>query len=155
MVHIRAGLVVVGLILLAYGGWLLLHTQRPAQLAQATTWALAAVVLHDALIAPLALTLGWIGGRALPRTVARAATVAFVLAGTLTIVAIPVLDGYAAGGANHTLLDRDYVGGWILVIALILLTTAVGAAASGLVHRFDRSHRSRGRMAHGPRPRRR
>lgn len=144
MSRMRAALIALGLLPVAYGGWLLLDTQRSAQLGEATTWAIVGVVLHDAVIAPLALVLGWLGDRRLPTRVARASTMALVLAGTATIVAIPVLDGYAAGGANHTLLDRHYVGGWLLVVGLVLVATAVDAAISGLVHRSERSAGSEG-----------
>jgi hypothetical protein len=125
----RSALVALGVLAAAYGGWLLVSRQHGAQVRQVVEWAAAGVILHDAGLAPLALALGWLGDRLLPRRIARIAALAMLLVGPLTIVAIPVLDG-AAAGANPTLLDRDYATGWLLAAGVLVLGLAGGATIS-------------------------
>jgi len=144
----QAAFIAVGVLPLGYGIWLFVHTQGGVQLREVATWAVAGVVLHDAVIAPLAAGLGWLGDRLLPRTVASGAAVAFILVGTVSVVAVPVLEGHAAGGRNHTLLDRDYVAGWLLVAGVVLVATAAGVLGG----RALSAARSRRRTSDGPGP---
>lgn len=143
---LRGALVLLGLLGVGYGGWLLEAHQSGAQLFQVAQWAVIGVVLHDAVLAPLALGLGWLGQRTLAPAVAAPATVALVLVGTLSVVAVPVLDGYAAHRGNHTLLDRDYTAGWLLTAGVVLVALAVGGTLSALLNR------SRRRTPDGPGP---
>ena len=135
---VRTILVALGVLALGYGGWLLASRQTGAQLRQVAEWAVAGVLLHDVLLAPVAVGLGWLGQRTLPRAVAAPASVALVLMGTLSVVAVPVLDGYAAGTRNHTLLDRDYPAGWLLSVGLVLLAIAIGGTLAALLGRHRR-----------------
>lgn len=137
----RVVLVVLGLLPLGYGAWLLVRTQGSGQLREVATWAVAGVLLHDAAIAPLAAGLGWLGDRFLPRAASSAAAVAFILIGTVSVVAVPVLDGHAAGGRNHTLLDRDYAGGWLLVVGAVLVATAAGVGGGRVLSVIARTRR--------------
>jgi hypothetical protein len=147
---IRGGLVALGMLAATYGVWLLLSRQHWPQVRQVTEWAVAGVLLHDAVLAPAAVGLGWLGDRLLPRRAAQAATLALLLIGTLTIVAIPVLDG-AAAGPNPTLLDRDYTTGWLLAVGVLVLGVAGGATISVI----SSIARSRRRTSDGPGPGRR
>jgi MFS family permease len=113
----RSALVALGVLAAAYGGWLLVSRQHGAQVRQVVEWAAAGVILHDAGLAPLALALGWLGDRLLPRRIARVAALAMLLVGTLTIVAIPVLDG-------------AYATGWLLAAGVPVLGLAGGATIS-------------------------
>jgi hypothetical protein len=123
----RVLLVVAGVLLAAYGGWLMLSRQTFAQVEEVAVWAVAGVVLHDAVVAPLALAVGWLAARLLPRTVASAAALILVVAGTLSIVAVPVLVEGAAPQGNATLLDRNYFLGWTTLVVVIIVTGLGGA----------------------------
>lgn len=120
-------LVVTGILLAAYGGWLLLSRQTFAQVQEVAVWAIAGVVLHDVVVAPLAIAAGWLAARLLPRTVAPAAALVLVVVGTLSIVAVPVLVHGAAPQGNPTLLDRDYFLGWTTLVLVIVVTGLGGA----------------------------
>lgn len=147
----RGVLVAVGVLATAYGAWLLVSRQHGSQVRQVVEWAVAGVILHDVVLAPVALGLGWLGDRLLPRRIARTAALALLLVGTLTIVAIPVLDG-AAAGPNPTLLDRDYATGWLLAVGVLVLGLAGGATISLI---SSTAARSRRRTPDGPGPGRR
>ncbi|MBC7275406.1 hypothetical protein [Nocardioides sp.] len=127
----RGGLILLGTVGMAYGAWLLLSTQDLGQVVEVMIWLAAAVVIHDGILAPAVLALGWLGGRLLPRAVARGAVTVLVLLGPVTLVAIPVLGRFGAKPDNPTLLDRDYVQG-LLVFAVLCMCAGVAVALGEL-----------------------
>ena len=50
-----------------------------------------------------------------------------VVLGTVTVTAIPVLGDFGARPDNLTLLPRNYVLGWFVFAALVLVVTVVAA----------------------------
>ena len=62
--------------------------------------------------------------------------------GSVTLLAVPVLGRFGARADNPTLLDRDYIAGWLVLAGLV----AVGVAAGTLV-RSRRVGRGGDRMA--------
>ena len=63
--------------------------------------------------------------RLLPSPVRAPAAVALVVVGTLTVVAVPVLGRFGAREDNATLLDRPYLGSWLVLLAVAALAVAV------------------------------
>jgi hypothetical protein len=57
----------------------------------------------------------------LPRAARAPAVVGFVVLGTLTLLAVPVLGRFGARADNPTLLDRSYWAGWLVLAALTLV----------------------------------
>ncbi|GAB3854174.1 hypothetical protein GCM10028801_07850 [Nocardioides maradonensis] len=131
---LRSSLVAAGTLLMAYAAWLLVRDQTVPQLIQVGEWAVAAVVLHDAVLAPLTLAVGWLVQRRLPAGPARAVAVALTLVGTVAVAAFAVLTRSHRGGSNGTLLDRDYPIG-LLAVTLVIIGAAVVAAALGRLRR--------------------
>ncbi|TQK68636.1 hypothetical protein [Nocardioides sp. SLBN-35] len=130
----RRLLVAVGVAAIGYGGWLVLTTVPPHRWFAVVLWLVAGVVVHDAVIAPVSLAAGWAldrwGVASAGRRAARDAIgTGLLLVGSLTLVAVPVLGGWGRRPDNPTLLDRDYVGGWLGVVALVV----VGLGARSLV----------------------
>ncbi|MEI7055190.1 hypothetical protein WBG06_05175 [Nocardioides sp. CCNWLW239] len=128
---IRGGLILVGTVGMAYGAWLLVSRQDLGQIVEVVVWLAAAVVIHDGILAPAVLALGWFGGRLLPRAVARGAVTVLVLLGPAILVAIPVLGRFGAKPDNPTLLDRDYAEG-LLVVAILCVCAGVAVALGEL-----------------------
>ncbi|MET8645008.1 hypothetical protein [Streptomyces sp. NPDC004675] len=110
-----------GLVLSGVGVHLLLDVR---DLAGVLVWLAGAVVLHDALIAPLVLLIGWVLVRGGVRGPARGA---LLVAGALTAVALPVLLR-PGKPANSSVLPLDYLCNWLLalvgVAAVAVLVTA-------------------------------
>lgn len=124
MRRLRLVLAGLGTVVAAYGLWLLLDRQSDEQVRQVVEWAIAGVILHDAVLAPACLLGGWLWLRVLPRTAASWA-VAVVVVGTATVAALPALWLAGLPHANHTLLDRDYVVGWFQLAGAGALAAAV------------------------------
>ncbi|MCX6401622.1 MAG: hypothetical protein NTX33_17050 [Propionibacteriales bacterium] len=152
----RALLVVAGGAVLGYGMWLLADFSELGQVGSVAVWSGVAIVLHDAVLAPAVLALGWLA-RVLLRTpdggvrrrLHTAAVVVVVVLGPVTLLAIPVLGRFAADPDKSTLLNRDYSTGWLLLAGAVVVS-ALLLALTGLVS--EASGRGPGRSARVPRP---
>jgi len=147
----RAVLTTLGAALAGYGAWLLLSRESSAQVREALTWLAASVILHDAVLSPVVIALGWFGGRLLPRWAAVGGA-ALVVLGPVTLIAIPVLGRFGADPTNPTLLGRDYWSGWLVIAVVTVIAACVGARWREL--RSPRGRQQEGRV-HGARARRR
>ena len=124
---------VVGALGVACGLWGLWHMRdftRP-QLTSAGWWLAAGVVLHDAVIAPLVVVVGFLAARWLPRHFRAVTAIGFLIWGTLTIVFVPVLSGQGGKPDNDTILGRPYWLSWFAMTAVIAaLAWCVGGRRS-------------------------
>ena len=127
MTGTRLGLGVLGVLGGLYGAWLVLS--RGHDLLDLVVWLAAGVVLHDGALALTVLLLGAVGLRILPQAAKAPAVVGFVVLGSVTLLAVPVLGRFGARADNPTLLDRGYWTGWVVLAAL----TVVGVLIASLV----------------------
>jgi hypothetical protein len=130
---VRGGLGALGVLLAVYGGWLLVT--RGHDLDNVVVWLVAGVVLHDGVLAVATIVLGAIAVRLVPAPARAPLAVGFVVLGSVTLLAVPVLGRFGERADNPTLLDRDYTAGWLVLVAI----TAVAVVAASLV----RSRRTR------------
>ncbi|MBX7551245.1 hypothetical protein ABT288_15380 [Streptomyces sp. NPDC001093] len=108
-----------GLALMGVGASLLLDRQQ--ELMGVLEWLGGAVVLHDALVAPVVLLLGLVLVRGGVRGPVRGA---LLVAGALTAVALPVLLR-PGPRANSTVLPLDYPRNWLLTLVAVATFTAL------------------------------
>ena len=123
--RLRFLLGVLGVLVGAYGAYLLLSRQDADQLVNAAIWLASGVVLHDFVLAPLVLGLVFVGTRIAPAATRAPAAAALVVLGAVTLLAVPVLGRFGARPDNATLLDRDYAAGWFAFAGVVLLATLV------------------------------
>ncbi|MEZ0049336.1 hypothetical protein ABIA30_000326 [Mycobacterium sp. MAA66] len=110
---IRAGLAAIGLCLAVYGATLL-SANPQVILIRILTWALAAVLIHDAVFAPLCVAVGFAGRKLLPERWQAPVAVAALCSVVLLTLAVPVFDKPGRHPDNSTVLDRNYHAGlWI------------------------------------------
>ncbi|MFD9632267.1 hypothetical protein [Streptomyces violascens] len=122
-----------GLALMAFGA-LLLWDQTTHW--DVLIWLAGAVVLHDGVIAPLVLGVGFLVGGLKYRGLVRGALLA---AGCLTLVALPVLLR-PLPTANSSVLPLDYVRGLLIsltAVAVLAVLRGAGRWAWGRVGRAD------------------
>lgn len=115
----------LGVALGAYGAWLALTRQDAGQLVEIAVWLAAGVVLHDVVVAGVVLAGVAVGRRVLPQAWQAPATLALVVWGGVTLMAVPVLGRFGARPDNPTLLDRPYLGAWAALSALAVVAVAV------------------------------
>jgi len=107
----------VGLAGGVYGGWLLLTRQDTAQILDAGVWLVSGVLLHDVVLTVVIL-IGTLAVAFLPRVARPPAVIALVVAGSLTLVAFPVLGRFGEREDNPTHLDRPYLASWLVLVAV-------------------------------------
>ncbi|MFL6173165.1 MAG: hypothetical protein ACJ716_09785 [Marmoricola sp.] len=117
---VRVLLGAVGVGVAAYGVSLLLDLGL-GNLRATVEWVIGGVVLHDGVLAPLTIAIGYVvvrlgRGKPVPGPV----VVAGLVLGTVTVAAIPVLGRFGARSDNPTLLDRHYVLGWAVLAAVVV-----------------------------------
>jgi hypothetical protein len=117
----------LGVAVAVRGVWMLLANQRFDQLFSAALWLGGGVLAHDAIIAPVALGLGWVLIRALPAWARGAAAAGGIVLGSLTLVAVPVLGAWGRRPDNASLLPRDYLLGWLAVFVVIIICSTAAA----------------------------
>ena len=123
----RVAIGALGVLAAVYGGWLVLS--RGHDLPNLVLWLAAGVVLHDGVLALVVLAVGTVTVRMLPRPAKAPAVVGFVVLGSVTLLAVPVLGRFGARSDNPTLLDRDYTVGGLVLAGLVL----VGVVTASLV----------------------
>jgi hypothetical protein len=96
-------------------------------LREAGIWLVGGVAVHDGVLAPATIAVCFVAARLGRGTTPAPLVVGAVVLGTVTVVAVPVLLRLGARADNPTLLDRNYVLGWL---ALATLTVVVSAAAT-------------------------
>ena len=105
-----------GVALILLGAWLLAFDTAPGTAPWVAVWLAGAVVVHDLLLAPLVQLAGRLLGRPPGLGLWRGA---FLVAGTLTLVALPPL--LRPGQDNPSLLPLDYGRNWSLLLVFTAL----------------------------------
>ena len=121
----RVAIGAVGVLAGAYGLFTLLQ-RGLGNLWATAVWLAGGIVLHDFVLAPLTLALAAVVVALVPRSVRGIVTAALVVLGTVTLSAVPVLGRFGARPDNPTLLDRNYLVGWLLLVAVVCV--CAGAA---------------------------
>ena len=125
-----------GLAAVGYGAHGLLTAGDRVPLGSWLTWFLGGVLVHDLVVAPLWIGLGWLAARLLPRAARPAVAVGAVVSGVLVLVALPFVLGFGADPANPSFLPRPYGRDLLLLVGAVGL--AAGAWAAVAVHRARR-----------------
>ncbi|MFJ3305278.1 hypothetical protein ACIPSA_19565 [Streptomyces sp. NPDC086549] len=127
---LRTTVGVAGVALMGVGASLLSDVR---DLPDVLVWLGGAIVLHDAVIAPMVLLVGLLLVRGGVRGPVRAA---LVVVGALTTVALPVLLR-PGKTANSSVLPLDYPSNWLIALVAVATVTALVLAVRG----FGRSRR--------------
>lgn len=139
----RWSLGAVGLLSMAVGARMLVDRPAPAGVA---SWLAGAVLLHDLVLLPLVLAAGLLLRRLDGHAVRGVVRGGLVVAGCVTLVALPPLLR-PGEPANPTVLPLDYGRNALLLIAL----TGVGTLSLALVVRRRRCRATRRPPARRPR----
>lgn len=108
----------VGISKLLDGGW--------DGIVEVVQWLVVGTVAHDGLLAPIIVVLGVLVVRRLPVWARMPVVAGFVVLGSATLVASPVLSGNGEDSTIPSLLDRNYGGGWMVLAVLSSVGVAIG-----------------------------
>ena len=124
--------VLPGLGAVGYGVQGLLTAGSRVPLGSWLTWFVGSALLHDLVIAPVWIGLGWLAARLLPAAARPAIVVGAAVAGLLALIALPLVLGVGVDPANPSFLPRDYGRNLLLVDAAVLVVAALWATVATL-----------------------
>lgn len=136
----RIVLVVIGVLVIAFGAYVLVTSVKPNRIGGLGVWLLAAVVLHDAILSPFVVGAGLLlrrAGRSLRAWVLVVVQAAIVLGSVLALVVLPEIAAKDHGQKNPTVLPFDYgtrlllVEGALLVVVVVLVIGVVRSRRIG------------------------
>ena len=134
----RLTLATAGIVVLLVGAWKVLHAVQPASYDWLVVWLLGAILLNDAVIAPVVGVLRALAHKMLrnmPGTALRVLKGGFVVAGVLVLVIAPEIWAQHLGTANPTILPGNYAGRLLVVLAFIAGLTLVTMLVVGATAR--------------------
>jgi hypothetical protein len=119
----RIALAACGIALGLYGAYRILTQVHGHTLFVLGVWLVGAVVIHDGILSPAIVTLGYLLGRFVPRRARRYLQAALIMAGLVTIVAIPLIHRRGTQPRVKALLLQNYGGNLTLLLSIIAAVT--------------------------------
>jgi hypothetical protein len=126
----RVGVGLAGLALIGYGARGVITGGIATAPRDTARWLVAGVLGHDLLLAPLVAAVGWTVHHAVPARWRPFVHSGLFVAGTVVLVAIPVLTG-RGGHGNASSNPLDYRRNLVIVLAAVAAGTALVALVSG------------------------
>ena len=114
----RYALVAAGVLLLLYGG-VRLVADVPQALPGLVLWMVGIVVIHDGLLSPLVVGVGWLLARTVPPSGRRYLQAALVAGGLITIIAIPLIAREGTQPPAKALLLQNYGANLAILLGLV------------------------------------
>lgn len=141
---IRIGLGVVGAALIGYGAVRILQQSRLTHPLSLVEWSAGALLLHDAIIAPIVIVGGALVSRLVPGRARPFVQGGLVVAGLVTVYALIVIwkQGKSAS-PGLALLQQNYRAHLAILLALIAIGTLCAYLGSRLRTRRRNSRPSR------------
>ncbi|TFD67322.1 hypothetical protein [Cryobacterium ruanii] len=128
---IRLVLVSIGLLLLAWGTFVMFDSVRLTRIPGVALWIAAAIALHDAILAPIVFAFGIAlrrVGRRATGTVIAIIQSGIVVGSIVSLVAVPLIVAKNFAPANATVLPLNYglnLGLFWVVLALVTVGLSV------------------------------
>ena len=119
-----------GLLAVAFGFYGLLTAGGSIPLTSWLTWFVGAALLHDLLIAPVWVALGWLAAKLLPRPARGPVVVGAAVSGVVALVAFPYVLGLGGDPGDYSFEPRDYGLTLLVVVAVVLASSAVWAVVA-------------------------
>lgn len=131
----RIALASAGILLGAYGAFRLLTNVSFLDLLVLAGWLIGAVVIHDGILSPAVVAVGWFVSRTVPPRARRYLQGALVAGGLMTIVAIPLILRRDSQPASKAILQQNYAANLTILLgtaaAVSLVLYALRVARGG------------------------
>lgn len=145
----RIGLLLTGLALLGLGGLALAQEVNPKRYIGILTWFIAALIIHDGIIAPAVFgaTLAFrrVQGK-VPVVVIAIVQGALVVGGIVTLLVVPEILKKSIGTLSSSILPQNYA--LHLVLFYLVLAVLTGAAIAIYLPMFTRRQKLRSSADH-------
>ncbi|HEY5822200.1 MAG TPA: hypothetical protein VIT20_09505 [Propionibacteriaceae bacterium] len=128
MLQWRIILAIAGGLLGLFGVFRLLTEIPFSSLVLVAIWLAAAIVIHDGLLSPAVVGLGWFLTRVVPPRARRYLQAALIMGGIVTVIAVPMIYLRGSQPAVKALLLQNYGANLALILGLIAVGTLVAYA---------------------------
>ncbi|MGF7239385.1 MAG: hypothetical protein ACQSGP_31175 [Frankia sp.] len=122
---VRTVLVLIGLAALGYGVHGALGAHRLSNPRYSLTWAIVAIVFHDAVLVPAVAVVGVLLSRLLPAPYRAVVQVALFVSGTVALTSLPLWRGYTSNPGNATVDPLPYDRNLVIVLGTVWFVAAV------------------------------
>ena len=122
----RIGLAVAGIGLLLWGLYQVPGNITTHELMLLAIWLVAVVVVHDGLISPTVIGVGWLLRRCVPDRARRFVQFALIAGALVTVIAIPLILKQGSQPASKALLLQPYGVHLAWLLGLIAGATLLG-----------------------------
>lgn len=119
----RIILSVAGVLLLLFGAFRFFTEIPWPNLIALAMWMIGAIVIHDGILSPLVVALGYVLRRFVPDRARRYLQAALIMAALVTVVATPMLYLRGSQPGVKALLLRNYGANLTLIISIIAVVT--------------------------------
>lgn len=130
--------VIVGWGIIAVGIVGVLGEGRDVPPFQLASWIVGLALLHDLVLVPIVVAVGFGLGRLLPPPWRSVAGGALVVAGPVVLFAWPYVQRWGISSSNPSIQPRDYTHGLVVVLAVIAAASVLAAVT--LVVQRARTH---------------
>jgi hypothetical protein len=119
----RIILVIAGVGLGLFGIFRLATEVPLANLLWLLVWLVAATVIHDGILSPFVVGVGWLLRRLVPDRARRYLQFALIMIGLVTVIALPMIYLRGSQPAVKALLLRNYGANLALIISAVTVVT--------------------------------
>jgi hypothetical protein len=124
----RVLLGVAGVLFIGYGVIQFPGNTAPRELVLLAIWLVAAVILHDAFLAPVVIALGWLLRRFVPDRGRRYLQAGLLVGAFVTVIAVPLMLREGTQPESKALLQHPYGAHLGLLLGMIAGVTLVAYA---------------------------
>jgi hypothetical protein len=120
--------VALGVPVLLFGVWGMFHDADRTHPADAFRWIVGSAAVHDFVVLPLVLGIGWLLTRPFPTWTRPALRLGVAVSAVLAIVAWPLIAGYGEDRTIPSLLPRNEAAGLVAYLGLVWVAVALWLA---------------------------
>lgn len=125
----RIGLSVAGILLALFGAVNIFATVPFGALIVLALWMIGAVIIHDGIIAPATVTIGWALAKVIPPRARRYVQAFLISGGLITIIAIPLILRRNTQPVSKAILQQNYAGNLTVLLGIIAGLSLLAYAA--------------------------
>lgn len=114
-----------GLLLGLFGVFRLVTEVPIGNLLVLAGWMIGAVVIHDGILSPAVIVVGWFAGRVVPARARRYVQGALIAGGLITVVAIPLILHAGQEAASKALLRQNFGGNLTILLGAVAAVSLV------------------------------
>lgn len=110
------------------GLWGLVSDSDKTQPTESVRFVVGAALVHDLLLAPVVILVGWQLAKVVPARARGPVQAALMVSGIVGLFSVPFVRGYGRVSTNPSILPRNYGAGLAVILAAIWVTAAVAIA---------------------------